>query len=98
MSKSTFLETENLQEKFEEVVNSPEWQEFQEKFNNCDDIYVLGQRTTRPSISLDFQVAVRTQCVHLVHALQHLISTIQTSINGWSVGFPLVAQLELRNK
>lgn len=42
MSKSTFLETENLQEKFEEVVNSPEWQEFQEKFNNCDDIYVLG--------------------------------------------------------
>jgi len=36
------LNTENLEEKFYQVVNSPEWAEFQEKFNNCNDIYVLG--------------------------------------------------------
>jgi len=36
------LNIENIGERFVEIVNSPEWQEFQEKFNNCDDIYVLG--------------------------------------------------------
>jgi phosphoheptose isomerase len=36
------LNIEKLSDRFYEVVNSPEWKEFQEKFNNCDDIYVLG--------------------------------------------------------
>ena len=36
------LDFENLGEKFVQVVASPEWLELQEKFNNCDDIYVLG--------------------------------------------------------
>ena len=36
------LDTENFNEKFIEVTNSKEWNELQEKFNNCDDIYVLG--------------------------------------------------------
>lgn len=36
------LDTENLERKFQEIVNSPAWAEFQEKFNNSDDIYVLG--------------------------------------------------------
>ena len=36
------LNIENIGERFVEIVSSPEWQEFQEKFNNCDDIYVLG--------------------------------------------------------
>lgn len=36
------LDIENVGQKFKEVVGSPEWIEFQEKFNNCDDIYVLG--------------------------------------------------------
>jgi len=36
------LNIESIEQKFEDVVNSPEWAEFQEKFNNCDDIYVLG--------------------------------------------------------
>ncbi len=36
------LEIENVEEKFRKIVASPEWLEFQEKFNNCDDIYVLG--------------------------------------------------------
>ena len=36
------LDFENIGEKFTEVVNSSEWIEVQEKFNNCDDIYVLG--------------------------------------------------------
>ena len=36
------FDIENLEQKFKDVVNSPEWAEFQEKFNNCDDIYVLG--------------------------------------------------------
>jgi phosphoheptose isomerase len=36
------LDIEDIGEKFREIVNSPEWKEFQEKFNNCDDIYVLG--------------------------------------------------------
>ena len=36
------LNIENISERFIEIVRSPEWIEFQEKFNNCDDIYVLG--------------------------------------------------------
>ena len=36
------LNFENIGEKFVKVVNSPEWKELQEKFNRCDDIYVLG--------------------------------------------------------
>ena len=36
------IDIENIDEKFYKVVNSQEWKELQEKFNNCDDIYVLG--------------------------------------------------------
>ena len=36
------LNFENLDEKFVKIVNSKEWKELQEKFNNSDDIYVLG--------------------------------------------------------
>ena len=36
------LNFENIGEKFVRVVNSPEWQELQAKFNRCQDIYVLG--------------------------------------------------------
>ena len=36
------LNIENIGERFVEIVKSAEWEEFQEKFNNCDDIYVLG--------------------------------------------------------
>jgi phosphoheptose isomerase len=36
------LDIENFELRFKEIVESPEWEEFQEKFNNCDDIYVLG--------------------------------------------------------
>lgn len=36
------LNFENIGERFVKVVNSPEWQELQNKFNLCDDIYVLG--------------------------------------------------------
>ena len=36
------LDIEDLEQRFYDIVNSPEWAEFQEKFNNCDDIYVLG--------------------------------------------------------
>lgn len=36
------LNFENIDEKFVKVVNSTEWKELQEKFNKCNDIYVLG--------------------------------------------------------
>jgi len=36
------LNFENIDEKFVKVVNSSEWKELQEKFNQCNDIYVLG--------------------------------------------------------
>ena len=36
------LDIENIGEKFTQIIASPEWLELQEKFNNCDDIYVLG--------------------------------------------------------
>jgi len=36
------FDIENLEDKFWSVVNSDEWAELQEKFNSCDDIYVLG--------------------------------------------------------
>lgn len=36
------LNFENIGEKFVKVVNSQEWKDLQEKFNRCNDIYVLG--------------------------------------------------------
>ena len=36
------LDFENIGQKFIDVVNTDEWKEFQQKFNDCDDIYVLG--------------------------------------------------------
>lgn len=36
------LNFENIGEKFVRVVHSPEWEQLQEKYNQCDDIYVLG--------------------------------------------------------
>ena len=36
------LDIENIESLFYEVVNSDDWKELQEKFNNADDIYVLG--------------------------------------------------------
>lgn len=36
------LDIENIENKFEKIVNSFEWNEFQKKFNNCNDIYVIG--------------------------------------------------------
>ena len=36
------FDIENIEQKFKDVVSSPEWNELQEKFNNCDDIYDLG--------------------------------------------------------
>ena len=36
------FDIEDIEQKFRDTVASPEWSEFQEKFNNCDDIYVLG--------------------------------------------------------
>lgn len=36
------LDIENLSNKFFEIVESEEWRQLQEKYNMCDDIYVLG--------------------------------------------------------
>lgn len=36
------LNIENIEEKFYQVVNSSEWKEMQQKFNYCDDLYVIG--------------------------------------------------------
>ena len=36
------LNFENLDEKFVRIVNSKEWQALQSKFNNSNEIYVLG--------------------------------------------------------
>jgi len=36
------LNFENIDEKFVDVVHSKDWQELQEKYNKCNDIYVLG--------------------------------------------------------
>ena len=36
------LNFENIDEKFVEIVHSEEWQQLQKKFNEANDIYVLG--------------------------------------------------------
>lgn len=36
------LDFENIGQKFIDVVSSDVWKEFQQKFNDCDDIFVLG--------------------------------------------------------
>ena len=36
------MNIENIGHRFTEIVNTPEWKELQEKYNKCDDIYVLG--------------------------------------------------------
>jgi len=33
---------ENIEQKFNSIVNSTEWEELQSKFNKCNDIYVIG--------------------------------------------------------
>ena len=35
------LNIESIGERFTKIVNSAEWNDLQEKYNNCDDIYVL---------------------------------------------------------
>ncbi len=36
------LNFENIGDRFVQVVHTPEWEQLQEKYNQCDDIYVLG--------------------------------------------------------
>jgi len=36
------MNIENIGHKFTKIVNTPEWKELQDKYNKCDDIYVLG--------------------------------------------------------
>ena len=36
------LNFENIGDKFVQVVHTTEWEQLQEKYNQCDDIYVLG--------------------------------------------------------
>ena len=36
------LNFENIGDKFIQTVHTAEWDEFQEKYNDCNDIYVLG--------------------------------------------------------
>ncbi len=36
------MNIENIGHRFTEIVNTPEWKELQEKYNKCNDIYVLG--------------------------------------------------------
>jgi len=36
------LDFENIGDKFIQVVQTAEWEQLQEKYNNCNDIYVLG--------------------------------------------------------
>ena len=36
------LDIENFGRRFKQIVESAEWSDVQEKFNNCDDIYVIG--------------------------------------------------------
>jgi len=38
----SFLEIENIEQLFYKIVQTKEWEELQEKFNNADDIYILG--------------------------------------------------------
>ena len=36
------LNIENIEEKYYRTVHSNDWDKFQEKFNNCSNIFVLG--------------------------------------------------------
>lgn len=36
------MNIENIGHRFTEIVSTPEWKELQEKYNKCNDIYVLG--------------------------------------------------------
>jgi D-sedoheptulose 7-phosphate isomerase len=36
------FDIENIEEKFKEITNSASWKELQVKFNECNEIYVLG--------------------------------------------------------
>ena len=42
MNKQDYINIENIGHKFTEIVNTPEWKDLQNKYNKCDDIYVLG--------------------------------------------------------
>ena len=42
MNKQDYINIENIGHRFTEIVNTPEWKDLQNKYNKCDDIYVLG--------------------------------------------------------
>ena len=42
MNREDYINIENIGTRFTEIVHSAEWKELQQKYNNCDDIYVLG--------------------------------------------------------
>ena len=42
MNRQDYINIENIGTRFTEIVHSEEWKELQEKYNKCDDIYVLG--------------------------------------------------------
>ena len=42
MNRQEYINIENMGVRFGEIVHSEEWKELQNKYNECDDIYVLG--------------------------------------------------------
>ena len=42
MNRQDYINIENIGTRFTEIVHSEEWKELQQKYNDCDDIYVLG--------------------------------------------------------
>jgi hypothetical protein len=77
------LDFENIGDKFIQVVQTAEWEQLQEKYNNCNDIYVLGHGG---------------QFVQEVELLLLLLSMIPVLNNGWCNGFRAEQPPEQRSK
>ena len=40
--RNSLINIESIGDRFNEITNSKEWHDLQQKYNKCDDIYVLG--------------------------------------------------------
>ena len=77
------LNIENIDEKYYKVVNSKAWKEFQEKFNKCNNIFVLGHGGN---------LAVAD---HAAVDISRLSNGTKNALEEWLIGERLKAKLEI---
>ena len=86
------LNIENIDEKNFKVVNSKSWKSFQDKFNDCNNIFVLGhggKLAVADHAAVDIsRLSNGTKMLNVlvVQLSLHHLSMILILTNGWFIG------------